>query len=137
MKFEIDERSTKPIYRQIIDQVRYGLATGQLREGDALPTIREVSVDTRVNRNTIAKAYALMEQEGLISTRVGKGSFISADAPAHGRARSREILRDRIDDLLGLARSFHIERDELEKLIDQRLGRVRLDGADEPKGTKR
>jgi GntR family transcriptional regulator len=126
MIFEIDPHSGKPIYHQITSQVRYALATGRLRTGDRLPSIRELAVQTRVNRNTIAKAYAEMEREGLIVSRTGQGSFVSDRGPAHGRDRSLEILTERIDDLLALAGSFHLDREELRELFEQRLGETNL-----------
>ena len=124
MIFDIDPNSPKPIYQQIVDQVRYALATGNLREGDRLPPIRDVATQARVNRNTIAKAYTELEREGVIRSRQGLGSFISAEGPSHGRGRSREILRDRIDDLLALAHSFRMSEQELQALIEERIRRM-------------
>lgn len=82
MIFRIDPATSKPVYQQIIDQVKYAVATGRLVEGDRLEPIRDVAVQTRVNRNTIARAYLELEREGLIRTRAGQGSFICGEAPA-------------------------------------------------------
>ena len=64
MLFHLDPASTTSVYRQLCDQVKRSVAAGSLAPGDRLPTIREVAVRTRVNRNTVAKAYAELERDG-------------------------------------------------------------------------
>ncbi len=130
MIFHIDPNSPKPVYQQIIDQAKYAVASGRLQTGDRLPTIREVAVQTRTNRNTVARAYAELEREGFLHTRTGQGSFISGEAPAHGRERSRRILAERMDELLALAHQFRLDGGELEGLLRERLEHVRLPGGD-------
>lgn len=126
MIFHIDPNSPKPVYQQIVDQLKYAVASGRLAVGDRLPTIREVAVQTRTNRNTVARAYTELEREGFLHTRSGLGSFVSGEAPAHGRERSRRILADRLDELLALAHQFRIPAEDLEALVRERLQRVRL-----------
>ena len=130
MLFKIDPNSPKPVYQQIVDQVKYAVAAGRLRQGDRLASIRDVAIQTRVNRNTVARAYTELEREGVIRTRAGQGSFISDDGPAHGRARSRSILAKRIDELLAMTRQFRLTEPELYDLIRERLEKVRLDPDD-------
>lgn len=84
----IDPASGTPIYLQIIEQIRHGIGMGAFRPGDALPTIRELALQLRVNPNTVAKAIKELEREGLLVTRVGKGSFVS-DAAAESAGRDR------------------------------------------------
>ncbi len=117
MIFQIDPNSPKPVYQQIMDQAKYAVASGRLGVGDRLPTIREVAVQTRTNRNTVARAYAELEREGFLHTRTGQGSFISGEAPTHGRDRSRRILAERMDELLALAHQFRLDGAELENLL--------------------
>ena len=124
MIFDIDPNSPKPIYQQIVDQVRYALATGRLREDDRLPPIRDVAVQARVNRNTIAKAYAELEQDGVIRSRRGLGSFVSAEGPSHGYARSCEILRERFDEILALAHHFRLDLEQVRKIFEERARKV-------------
>jgi len=126
MIFNLDPASPKPVYQQIIDQVKYAVAAGRLREGDRLDPIRDVAVRTRVNRNTIARAYMELEREGVIRSRVGQGSFVGGDGPDIGKARALRILSDRIDDLLAQARNFRIGRKDFLNLIEQRMDKVEL-----------
>jgi GntR family transcriptional regulator len=80
----IDQRDSTPIYAQIERGLRAAIATGRLRVGDQLPTVRQMAVDLRVNANTVARVYADLEREGVLETRRGVGSFVSA-TPAHAR----------------------------------------------------
>ena len=74
----IDARDATPIYAQVERGLRAAIATGRLRAGDQLPTVRQLAVDLRVNANTVARVYAELERGGVIETRRGVGSFVSA-----------------------------------------------------------
>lgn len=76
MRISIDHRSGIPIYIQIMDQIRVAIASGSLKPGDQLPTVRQMATDLRVNWNTIAHAYRMLDEAGLISTQQGRGTFI-------------------------------------------------------------
>jgi GntR family transcriptional regulator len=76
MQIEIDLTSKVPIYVQIIDHIKHMIATGVLRPDDQLPTVRQLATDLRVNFNTIARAYRMLDDEGLISTQHGRGTYI-------------------------------------------------------------
>ncbi|OAI51654.1 hypothetical protein AYO44_17010 [Planctomycetaceae bacterium SCGC AG-212-F19] len=76
--FRLDPKSGVPIYRQIQDQIRCGIAAAQLSPGDQLPTIRALAVELAVNPNTIIKAYSELEHEGLLTSEQGSGTFIAA-----------------------------------------------------------
>ena len=76
MLFHIDFKSGKPVYLQLVDQVRAAAASGALRAGEALPSIRPLAEQLRVNRNTIAKAYSELEAQGVIETAQGRGSVL-------------------------------------------------------------
>lgn len=80
MLLNIDSQSGTPIYLQIIEQIQHAISMGVFRPGDLLPTIRELALQLKVNPNTVAKAFRELEREGLIVTRVGKGSFVSEEA---------------------------------------------------------
>lgn len=80
----IDPRDSTPIYAQIERGLRAAIAAGRLRVGDQLPTVRQLAVDLRVNANTVARVYADLEHEGVLETRRGVGSFVTA-TPAHAR----------------------------------------------------
>lgn len=81
----IDARDRTPIYAQIERALRAAIATGRLQAGDQLPTVREMAVELRVNANTVARVYAELERAGVLETRRGVGSFISA-TPAEARS---------------------------------------------------
>ncbi len=76
MNITIDFRSGQPIYVQIIEQIRSMVAAGELKQGDQLPTVRQLATDLRVNFNTVARAYRLLDEAGLISTQQGRGTYI-------------------------------------------------------------
>ena len=77
MHFELDPKSGIPFYRQIIDQIRYGIAAGKLKVGDQLPTVRALAVELKVNLNTISKAYRELEIKNILETQQGSGTFIA------------------------------------------------------------
>ena len=81
---KIDPRDSTPIYAQIERGLRAAIATGRLKVGDQLPTVRQLAVDLRINANTVARVYADLERRGVLETRRGVGSFISA-SPAEAR----------------------------------------------------
>ncbi|NMC13985.1 MAG: GntR family transcriptional regulator [Chloroflexi bacterium] len=76
IKLSLDFRSGVPIYLQIMEQIRQKVASGELPQGDQLPTVRQLATDLRVNFNTVARAYRLLDQAGLISTQHGRGTYI-------------------------------------------------------------
>ena len=76
MDIKIDFRSGQPIYIQIVEQIRHMVGSGELKQGDQLPTVRQLAAELRVNFNTVARAYRLLDEMGLISTQKGRGTFI-------------------------------------------------------------
>lgn len=96
MKISLDFRSGVPIYLQIVEQVQRLVASGELRQGDQLPTVRQLAMDLRVNFNTIARAYRLLDEAGLISTQQGRGTYIweqpSPEVVQSLRQHSLEVL---------------------------------------------
>lgn len=78
IKFLLDYSSGVPIYRQIIDQIRFGIASGQLKLGEQLPTVRALAVELKVNLNTVSKAYKELEIKNILETQQGSGTFINA-----------------------------------------------------------
>jgi GntR family transcriptional regulator len=80
----VDTRDATPIYAQLERGLRAAIASGRLRSGDQLPTVRQLAVDLRVNANTVARVYAELERAGVLETRRGVGSFVTA-GPAEAR----------------------------------------------------
>jgi GntR family transcriptional regulator len=121
MLIRIDTTSSTPVYAQIAEQIRRAVATGALRPGDALPSLRETAVRLRVNPLTVTRAYKVLEQEGLIETRHGLGSFVAADVAAPAGEYRRSEIRRLIDSLLVDARQLGISTDEVKALLDERI----------------
>ena len=76
--FKLDPKSGVPFYRQIIDQIRYGVASGDLKVGEQLPTVRALAVQLKVNLNTVGKAYRELEIQSILETQQGTGTFIGS-----------------------------------------------------------
>ena len=76
MQFDLDFRSRQPIYIQIVEQIRQRVARGDMNPGDQLPTVRQLAADLRVNFNTVARAYRMLDEAGLISTQHGRGTYV-------------------------------------------------------------
>jgi GntR family transcriptional regulator len=96
-KFRLDNGSGVPVYRQLIDQVQAGIATGILSAGYQIPTVRQVAVDLAINPNTVMRAYRELEIRGVLDTQQGTGTFIALQAPQlddDDRARRLDQLID-------------------------------------------
>jgi len=119
--FQINFKSAKPVYLQLVDQVKSAVAAGLLRAGDALPSIRPLSEELRVNRNTVAKAYGQLESEGIIETQPGRGCFVrAAQSPLRKDAR-RKLLVAEIDDVIVQAHHLQVSAAELLDLVRERF----------------
>ena len=121
MIFQVDFQAGKPVYLQLADQIRHAAASGRLRPGDPLPALRPLAEELRINRNTIAKAYAELEGQGIIETIHGKGYFLkSANSPFNGQARQRLLLTE-IDEAVVMAHNLQVDREKFLALIRKRL----------------
>ena len=118
-RFHLDLHSGVPVYRQIIDQVRGGIASGALAVGDQLPTVRQLAVDLSVNPNTVVRAYRELELSGLIETHQGTGTFVSAQKIRGGEEERSRQLAQIVGDCVARAGAagFSVE-DLIEKLCE-------------------
>lgn len=121
MFLEIQFKSGKPVYLQVVDQVKAAAASGALRPGDPLPSIRPLAEQLRVNRNTIAKAYAELESEGVIETRPGKGCFLGETQSPLRKPVRRERLLTEIDQAIVAAHHLQVSRGEFVELVQERF----------------
>src|SRR5579859_306170 len=121
MLFQINFKSGKPIYLQVVDQVKAAAASGALRTGEALPSIRPLAEELRVNRNTIAKAYSELESLGIVETQPGRGCFLKENNGAVRKEVRRMLLISEIDQTLVQAHHLQVPRKELLELIQERL----------------
>ena len=90
LEIRLDPQSGMPVYRQIIDQIMGGIATGAVKPGDQLPTVRQLAVDLAINPNTVIRAYRELEIRGMLETQQGTGTFIS-----HQKVQRDEVERQR------------------------------------------
>lgn len=115
----IDSRDPRPIYAQIEHGLRAAIATGRLKIGDRLPTVRELAVDLSVNANTVARVYVDLERAGVLETRRGVGSFVAA-SPARARPSERKSR-----ELAAFATRVLADADRLGFTLDEVLAALR------------
>jgi len=119
--FQIDFQAGKPVYLQLADQIRYAVAAGRLKAGEALPALRPLAEELRVNRNTISKAYAELDAQGIIETIQGKGFFVKQNkSPFSGPVREKLLLTE-IDEAVVMAHHLQVDRDKFLSLVKERL----------------
>ena len=98
MRLKLDPHSRTPIYAQLVQYIKHQVATGQLKPGDRLPTVRALAAELHVHTNTVARAYDLLDQAGVISAQQGRGTFIARPAShPHVRQHRRNALQALID----------------------------------------
>ncbi len=113
MEFSIDPKSGVPFYRQIVEQVKFGIARRDLRPGDRLPTVRQLAVDLSVNPNTVVRAYRQLEIEGMLDTHQGSGTFISKSRPNVDRLEQQRMLDQILTDMLARASAYGLSLDDV------------------------
>jgi GntR family transcriptional regulator len=121
MHLSIDFKAGKPVYLQLVDQVRYAAASGALRPGEPLPAIRPLAESLRLNRNTIAKAYAELERQGVIESLPGKGCFLKPNVTPFTRDVRLKLLTKEIDEAVVTAHHLQFDRDVFLALVQERL----------------
>lgn len=121
MLLQIDFKSGMPVYLQLVEQVRYAAASGALRPGEPLPSIRPLAEELRVNRNTIAKAYTELESQGVIETIPGKGCFLKQNNTPFTRQVRNQLVIKQIDEALVAAHQLQVDREMFLSLVNERL----------------
>src|SRR3954469_4715953 len=120
MLFQIDFKSGKPVYLQLVDQIRYAAASGMLRAGESLPGIRPLAEELRINRNTIAKAYTELESQGVIETIPGKGCFLKENNTPFTKVVREKLLLKEIDEAVVTAHHLQVNRDAFLEMVKER-----------------
>jgi GntR family transcriptional regulator len=110
MQFRIDNASDRPVYLQIIDEVKRDIALGRLAKDERLPTVRQLAQQLAINPNTIAKAYRQLEQEGIVVTRAGAGAFVANLDSVLSRAVRRKLVCDELERIV--VEAFHMQIDK-------------------------
>src|ERR687898_839894 len=123
MLFQLNFKSGKAVYLQLVDQVKVAAASGTLQSGEPLPGIRPLAEELRVNRNTVAKAYAELESQGVIETIVGKGCFVRPTSSPFTKDVRRKLLAESIDDAVVHAHHLRIDKAEFLRLGEDRFER--------------
>ena len=128
MNLKIDLQSGVPIYIQVVERIKHMIATGELKPGDQLPTVRQLAQELVVNPNTIARAYTLLDQAGVISTQQGRGTYVREHPGEAGLARMRrEKLGGLVDRMIVEALSLGYELDEIGEEFEAIVRRWRKD----------
>ena len=121
MRVLINFKSGKPVYLQVVDQVKAAVASGALHAGETLPGIRPLAESLRVNRNTIAKAYGELESQGVIHTVPGKGCMVRGGASPYRKDVRLELLRQDIDAAVVQAHHLQGSRADFLRLSESRF----------------
>ena len=121
MMLQVNFKSGKPVYLQVVDQIKSAAASGALQTGEPLPSIRPLAEELRVNRNTIAKAYTELESQGVIETIPGKGCFLKANNSPLKKEVRRKMLIEEIDPAIVAAHHLQVPRGEFLDLVRERL----------------
>ncbi len=122
MNLEIDFRSGIPIYIQVVERIKEQLAAGQLSPGDQLPTVRALAMDLRVNFNTIARAYRILDEAGIISTQQGRGTYtIQVPRPEEAEQMRQQALKELTRRYIADAERLNATLGEVLSLLKEQL----------------
>jgi GntR family transcriptional regulator len=130
MNVSVDFRSHVPIYLQILSQIKEQVASGALRPGDQLPTVRQMAADLRVNFNTVARAYRILDEAGFISTQQGRGTYVvEPENRKQVEGLKRASLRGLTRTFLADAARMGLGPDEVGPMIEKLLEYWRATGS--------
>ncbi|MDD3045333.1 MAG: GntR family transcriptional regulator [Candidatus Delongbacteria bacterium] len=118
MKIIIRNSSPDPIYKQISDQLRGMMITGELKEGDALPSIRNLAKDLRISVITTKRSYEDLEREGFLETVGGKGTFVAHQNKEFIKEQKLKIIENRLSEAVDEAKMLGLKKSELREMLD-------------------
>jgi GntR family transcriptional regulator len=113
LEIRIDAKSGVPFYRQIIEQVKFAIARGDLSPGDRLPTVRQLAVDLSINPNTVIRAYRELEIAGVLETQQGSGTFVGNQKPTVDELERQRMLGQILTELLARASGYGFTLDDV------------------------
>ncbi len=113
INFILDPSGGTPFYRQIIDQIKFGIASGNLKTGEQLPTVRALAVELKVNLNTIAKAYKELEILRILDTQQGSGTFINANGIVLSEEEKQKKMQDICKEFLTVAYTYGFSKEDV------------------------
>ena len=137
MYIRLETSTGVPITRQIAQQIRALCASGALKPGERIPSVRSLSQDLAVNQNTILRVYERLTAEGLLERRHGDGTYVAEKLPAGGLRAQREILHQQLEQLTQCALTLGLTRQMLHDLIDQTVTRNKKTSINEPYNDER
>ena len=121
IEFKLDLKSGVPFHRQIVDQIRYGIASDRLMPGEQLPTVRELAVHLQINPNTVRKAYSELEILGILDTQQGTGTFVGHRQVEIGEDEKQRMLRQICDELVARGNQYGFTVREIITHMQRRL----------------
>jgi len=121
MQIRIDNTSDRPVYQQIIDQIKRDIALGRLNKDEKLPTVRQLARQIAINPNTIAKAYRQLEQEGIIITKPGAGAFVASLDSNLSKAVRKKIISQELEQIAVEAFHMQLDRQTLSELFNSAI----------------
>ena len=121
MLIQLNFKSGKPVYLQVVDQVKAAAASGALRPGEPLPSIRPLAEQLRVNRNTVAKAYTELEGQGVIETIAGRGCFLKENHTPFRKDVRLKMVAEEVDAAIVQAHHLRVEDKDFLDLVKERL----------------
>ncbi|MHC4207641.1 MAG: GntR family transcriptional regulator [Planctomycetota bacterium] len=124
VEFKLDLKSGVPFHRQIVDQIRYGIASDRLMPGEQLPTVRELAVHLQVNPNTVRKSYSELEILGILDTQQGTGTFVSNKQVEIGEDEKKRMLRQICDELVARGNQYGFTLKEIVTHMQRRIENV-------------
>lgn len=121
MNIDVNFQTHVPIYIQVMDQIKHKIAAKELNSGDQLPTVRQLAADLRVNFNTIARAYRLLDEAGIISTQHGRGTYIlDQPNPKATQKQRKQTLVTLADQFLSQAKKLGYTPEQVKAVLDKR-----------------
>ena len=120
-KFELDVKSGVPFHRQIVDQIKYAIASKCLLPGEQLPTVRELAVTLQVNPNTIRKAYTELEILGILTTQQGTGTFVGNQQIEINQTEKNKMLKQICDELVARGHQYGFTLENIVTHLNRRL----------------
>jgi len=127
LEFHITAGSATPIYRQILDHVRHGVAVGSMKAGDQLPSVRGLAEQLVINPNTVAKAYADLVRDGVIEAQQGRGYFIADRRQVYSDEERARRLEQALDTFISETLVLNFTTDEIKQTLSDKLSRIRKD----------
>ena len=126
LHFQIDPRSGLPVYRQLMDQIKYYVASGGLKPGDQLPSIRDMATRASVNPTTVVKGCTELQHEGLVEMKHGKGAFIAASSSSRSDEERRKLIGQLAKQLVIEAKQLGASQTLVEEVVREEWNRMPL-----------